>query len=83
MDDLEAVDVRPPREAIRKDLMAFGNGFQCAICLDHYAEPLMFPCTHSACSHCAQGWLDTKKECPVCKESVRCLLLLSPGHRNP
>ena len=52
-------------------LSLFGSTYKCSICLDHYSDPMMFPCTHSVCSGCAELWLEKKKECPVCKESVR------------
>lgn len=45
--------------------------FNCGICLDTiYNCVSLIPCLHNFCGACASGWLDVKKECPICKASV-------------
>ena len=65
--------------ALRGVLKTFGDGFKCTVCLDHFTNPMMLPCTHSICAECAGNWLSNKQECPVCKSKV-CFNICARGH---
>lgn len=51
--------------------------YVCSICLtdsEKGEEPngmwCAFPCGHVACCNCISRWLNTKRECPLCKRAV-------------
>ena len=67
----ERTMIRPPLcEALKSALEEFAGSYKCPICMEHYTDPRMLPCTHSLCSACVAGCLNNKEECPVCKHKV-------------
>jgi|AntAceMinimDraft_5_1070358.scaffolds.fasta_scaffold521054_1 hypothetical protein len=71
-DSAEPAPRRPPlREALKSALKEFAESYKCPVCMEHYTDPRMLPCTHSLCRACVAGCLNNKEECPVCKHKVR------------
>mmetsp|Transcript_74548 Transcript_74548/g.162983 ORF Transcript_74548/g.162983 Transcript_74548/m.162983 type:complete len:319 (-) Transcript_74548:24-980(-) len=45
--------------------------FHCSICQEIFHRPTtIWPCLHVHCSSCLGRWLQTKRECPVCRAHV-------------
>eukprot|EP00727_Mastigamoeba_balamuthi_P009734 m51a1_g5383 hypothetical protein (192) ;mRNA; r:13234-14042 len=47
-----------------------GAAFECHICLDTAADPVVTLCGHLFCWPCIYRWLETSTQCPVCKSVV-------------
>ena len=58
------------------------RSLQCAICLDFLSNPSQLPCGHHYCRHCITKALETKAQCPLCKESFRKRQLKATGLFN-
>ena len=56
-----------------KALEGLKEVFVCPICCEMYTEPVMYPCMHSNCANCARLAMQSKVECPICKQSVSSL----------
>ena len=66
-----------------------GNGFaeicQCSVCLEHYSDPRMLPCSHCFCIECLENLLNVRPEggkisfkhcdvqivCPNCRDTCK------------
>ncbi|KAI9559269.1 hypothetical protein GHT06_016058 [Daphnia sinensis] len=44
---------------------------KCSLCWDSRKNTACTPCGHLFCWHCILQWLQTKHECPLCRESVQ------------
>ena len=44
---------------------------KCSLCWDSRKDTSCTPCGHLFCWHCILQWLQTKHECPLCRESVQ------------
>ena len=44
--------------------------FTCVICQELFVSAHTLPCSHSFCELCIKAWLQTKKECPICRKHV-------------
>lgn len=44
---------------------------KCSLCWDERKNTACTPCGHLFCWHCILQWLQTKYECPLCRESVQ------------
>ena len=42
----------------------------CSICMDTISLPLLTQCGHLFCSNCITPWIQTNKNCPICKATV-------------
>lgn len=43
----------------------------CSICTDELTKPVLLPCCqHIFCGGCALGWLQTHRNCPMCRSPV-------------
>ncbi|XP_063167644.1 E3 ubiquitin-protein ligase NEURL3-like [Candoia aspera] len=50
----------------------------CMVCFGSKANTMMFPCCHSGfCSHCSLKILTTSGRCPLCRQKVKKILLIS------
>lgn len=52
-------------------VMNSAPSFKCPICLDAFTKPYKAKCGHVCCFLCWKSWLETKLECPLCKQRVR------------
>ena len=44
---------------------------QCSICFDRVGDGFMqTPCGHAFCRGCLERWMETRMECPVCRQSL-------------
>ncbi|KAK7026163.1 hypothetical protein R3P38DRAFT_2947349 [Favolaschia claudopus] len=48
--------------------------FICSICQNLLTNPVAIPClpskAHTFCYHCLRQWLDTSKDCPLCRTHI-------------
>ncbi|XP_011497870.1 PREDICTED: peroxisome biogenesis factor 10 [Ceratosolen solmsi marchali] len=57
-------------EIINKDTMFDNNSIsECQLCLE-YVSVSTTPCGHLFCWDCLTEWLQTKSQCPICRETV-------------
>lgn len=45
--------------------------FTCSICTSLLNGTSTTVCGHRYCTHCIQNWFERRKECPICKRSLR------------
>ncbi|CAB1324841.1 unnamed protein product [Coregonus sp. 'balchen'] len=71
--DREAITEK--RTLLLRDKMASGSFFQeedilCPVCYDIFRDPVVLPCSHSACKTCMEEYWKHKddQECPVCRK---------------
>ena len=51
------------------------DSYQCSICLRERRNTVFLPCKHAQfCKDCSSKWLETKKNCPICRKKVECVL---------
>ena len=43
---------------------------ECPICLNEMNDTVHLPCGHAFHSDCILNWIDTKRNCPICRSSV-------------
>ncbi|GLD97537.1 hypothetical protein PINS_up006227 [Pythium insidiosum] len=65
----DVVDMKASECRSRQSFLAIG---ECIVCFDGPQAAVCVPCGHNAvCMSCAEELLDTTRECPVCRRSVR------------
>lgn len=80
MSPTQIAPARPPRASVTiaatvagdaDDQLHAGSG-ECVICFDGPQSAVCVPCGHNAiCMDCAGELLDTTRQCPVCRSTVR------------
>ncbi|GAB9475370.1 hypothetical protein Gpo141_00012469, partial [Globisporangium polare] len=65
----------PPRSASSSPAHAASTAaakptFDCNICLDTVASPVVTLCGHLYCWPCLYQWMESRSECPVCKAGI-------------
>lgn len=49
-------------------------GDKCAICLEHFKDPVMTRCNHAFCRGCIGQALVASPYCPICKVALRAIV---------
>ena len=65
-------DIETQKEKI-KDLterISSINTNNCSICMELMTNPILIECTHVFCGTCLFKWLQTNKNCPICRLSI-------------
>ncbi|XP_065314484.1 E3 ubiquitin-protein ligase RNF8-like isoform X2 [Gordionus sp. m RMFG-2023] len=61
--------INPDNEEMRRKITSLiENDFQCVICQETLIKATAINCSHIFCCSCLDTWLQTKRECPVCRE---------------
>ena len=47
------------------------SNLQCSICNEVYAFSVTISCEHTFCSDCIEKWKTKKKNCPICRTSIK------------
>ena len=60
---------------IREQSKNNSDSYLCSICLLERRDTVFLPCRHAQfCKGCSTKWLETKTDCPICRNNVECIL---------